>query len=82
MEIAFHSAPLMEQRGQIGSDGRKTGFSRRNGLDCGMLLLNAFRRLKEECAAGPRLRNLASVILSSQAGKHAKLSGPTLASFH
>lgn len=51
MEITFHFAPLAEQRGQIGSDGRKTGFSRRNGLHCRVLLLNPFSRLKEGCAA-------------------------------
>lgn len=38
METASsHSAPLMEQRGQIGRDGRKPSFSRRDRLGCGTL---------------------------------------------
>lgn len=38
MEITSHSAPLVEQRGQIGKDRREASFTRRARLGCGLLL--------------------------------------------
>lgn len=48
MEITSHSAPLVEQRGQIGKDRRETSFARRARLGCGLLLVNPRSRLEEE----------------------------------